>query len=960
MSNRLYPLSLSFLCGVLVLNPAFAQSNLPTPTDTDHSVPMKALPLPENTDVRVLDAAYQTYLANKEVAEAYHVAVKAVEKYPHDLQWRERLANAALWNNKGRVAVAQWLYVATHKVDNLDAIEKGIHIAEQLHAYDALITLYQLRMKHPMPEKRRKQYDLLLTVAYAKSGAPEDAIAFLQSKPIDQLTKEEIQTLITLHYNLYETQQVLVLIDDYEKRFGLTVHLALQKAKILTDQNKLGLAFETLKSVQDAPDTTVAYWQQLGELAWQTQHLPVAALAYEKLFSLEKYSEHELQRLIILYEKEKKERAFDLAVFGWEKFKTEYFFQQVIYLGLTLNKLDHLKLLMDGLNPEQRQKFEATKSFKETEILYYQAKKNWDKVSDLYLNAIKNFPADNAFRRDYLWFLIDRELDGLLKVRTEQWQSLAVKTPDLWDVYASAYIKLKEDAKAELFYKKLIVKYPDDYRWYMGLSAALGGGDLGGAQTKQGALSRAARLRAWQLLNQMLAKDHGFKNAEETNNYAYLSMQFGAPDFSDSWMRRLDHDSNDGMLNSILMDMLFFKEYHHMSHLLLAHYKHSPLTIENWIHLRAALIDGDTDEMAHLLEYHAKTLPERDRPIAAERSGQPRLAQQLAFEGLENKSYDNNLYDIYQNLVLKYPNKWQTATGYRSFTGLSGPEVNALIQQLIGLHSALIVRTYNWLPKLTDTSQISRAPDVVHYLLVGFIRYFQEGQLLAAVGERHAFKTNPTGLFQFTYPVNHLITTYFDLGFNQESTDSVPLRLVGMRDYFNARASILFTTRDQLSLRMGDDLLYGEDRTYLGNAWHTEIAFDHAYRFAYPDPHLIFSIAHHHNSRASALSSFMRQFIPANAVGNTFYIPQSSTDFNVLLTLGMKYLDEYTHGWRPFFSLGAAYNTEFGFGYSANVGIAGSVMGRDHLAFFTEYAKSTSDTGGEPTLYIAAKYTYYY
>ena len=56
--------------------------------------------------------AYEIFLANRNVRDAYRVAEAAVQQAPHDLTWRERLAQVAEWDGKPALALQQWLHIA--------------------------------------------------------------------------------------------------------------------------------------------------------------------------------------------------------------------------------------------------------------------------------------------------------------------------------------------------------------------------------------------------------------------------------------------------------------------------------------------------------------------------------------------------------------------------------------------------------------------------------------------------------------------------------------------------------------------------------------------------------------------------------------------------------------------------------------------------------------------------------
>ena len=59
----------------------------------------------------VYDIAYQTFLANQNLHDAYIIAKAAVEQEPNDFFWRKRYAQIARWFDHPQQSLTQWLYL---------------------------------------------------------------------------------------------------------------------------------------------------------------------------------------------------------------------------------------------------------------------------------------------------------------------------------------------------------------------------------------------------------------------------------------------------------------------------------------------------------------------------------------------------------------------------------------------------------------------------------------------------------------------------------------------------------------------------------------------------------------------------------------------------------------------------------------------------------------------------------
>ena len=81
-------------------------------------------------DERIYSLAYDAFLGNRNLADAFRVADSAVRQRPDDLAWRERLAKVAEWHGQPRVALDQWLLLARRDAPALAAA--WVHLHTQL------------------------------------------------------------------------------------------------------------------------------------------------------------------------------------------------------------------------------------------------------------------------------------------------------------------------------------------------------------------------------------------------------------------------------------------------------------------------------------------------------------------------------------------------------------------------------------------------------------------------------------------------------------------------------------------------------------------------------------------------------------------------------------------------------------------------------------------------------------
>jgi len=95
-----------------------------------------------------------------------------------------------------------------------------------------------------------------------------------------------------------------------------------------------------------------------------------------------------------------------------------------------------------------------------------------------------------------------------------------------------------------------------------------------------------------------------------------------------------------------------------------------------------------------------------------------------------------------------------------------------------------------------------------------------------------------------------------------------------------------------------------------------------------------------------------------------YFLPEGSTTWGVCFGMGenlggQNLRDVYTRGWRHFYDVCRNRNTLNGAGYSAALGVAGSVTGEDHVSLGFEQSSGGAGTGAM-TRSVALRYRHYF
>jgi hypothetical protein len=79
--------------------------------------------------------------------------------------------------------------------------------------------------------------------------------------------------------------------------------------------------------------------------------------------------------------------------------------------------------------------------------------------------------------------------------------------------------------------------------------------------------------------------------------------------------------------------------------------------------------------------------------------------------------------------------------------------------------------------------------------------------------------------------------------------------------------------------------------------------------------------------------------------GAAFFLPPSFSVYGVYAGFGTFYQTNYTRGFRPFADIGINHNTVTGAGYSALLGLSGTVTGEDWLMVYASASQGGNGTG---------------
>jgi len=182
--------------------------------------------------------------------------------------------------------------------------------------------------------------------------------------------------------------------------------------------------------------------------------------------------------------------------------------------------------------------------------------------------------------------------------------------------------------------------------------------------------------------------------------------------------------------------------------------------------------------------------------------------------------------------------------------------------------------------------------------------------------------------------------------------DSLAMRMGGMKDRASMGTTYQLSRQDQLGLEFASERYFVQTGARVGSGRHTTLQYTHTYRSEAPNIEFgAFTSWHSYSRTDPALltgrdASILR-YLPNETTPSIDYLLPNNFRFSGLqISTNMRYSQDYTRSLRPFASLALTNHSLNGSGYDFRLGVAGSVLGSDHLMAAINFSKSGLNTTG--------------
>lgn len=946
---RLAP-SLTDRFAAWLVGDAHAQSDAAAPAPTPAMRPY---------DERVYTFAFEVFLANGNVEDAWRVARAAVAQRPEDLAWRERLAKAAEWSRHPAEALEQWLYLA-ERGDREDAWQGVLRLAPGLQATEALFaaTRHQVERGKSSPEALRG-----LALLYEQLGRPREGMKWFEAHHAATHRVISLEIAADLADRAGERDRAIELNQRIIAVAGPDEARTVRTATLLVLAGHFRAAHDLLnrhraKIRPEAGD----YWDLLGDLAWRLQEDESATFAYRTLAQRKEADAGDFDRLVTLLRDTHPEEAARMAGFGFRRFRTPGLLLSALEIFWDRKDLPAMQREYDALGPGGEAPFANTPYFYSLRAQYRQARADLRGARADLERAMAIAPQNADLKTAYTWLLIDSKDPAALR---KQLEDIARTTPadkELWALQAAGWTTLAEPRRALPFHARLAHAQPEDYLVLMAWADAL-------EQAGQAGESGRVRHQAWTVARRAAAAGEAKEDRSLRETIARLALTLAPADTALAVVRDMmrrdfnpaiapDEKNRSAAVKELVLSWAIStgQTANARSWLWLQYGR--KLAAPGWAEVAIALADNDTAAAERLLSDKREGIPADARIEAARMLRQNRLAQTLAFEAQTHRPDDDNLHLQLSDTLLEGANRViGSATSSQRGVIRSRP-LEGQLQVWVTPRLRLALEWREATQSGIDPRVLTGVPARDREARVTLRQLLDSGWVEAGFGERSAFADRSSLRLGLFTQWSTRLSTLLSAGRNERTLDSTALAIAGSKNEIAARFQYAFAKREYLAGGWRRVRYQTQNGAQLGSGSATEFELGHRMRIEYPDLTLRLTAANYRFSAGGNADPRTAQLNPLGGVpGADFFIPKDSRILGAGIGFGESVRESHSRALRPWGSFTRTSSSLSGSGYNALFGVGGSVLGADQLSLYWNRSRG-GGTSGSSILEYGLRYEF--
>ena len=956
--------------------------------------------------------AYDIFLANRNLADAFRVAEAAVRQMPDDAAWHKRLAQVAEWDRKPDVALREWRWLALHGGGE-ESLLAVLRLAPGLGDYDTLLEAWKrIAADRALDEAQWRA----LADLFEQAGRPREGIRFFEERYAGESAPILLEMAARLAQRSGDDEQAHSLYVRLLERHGFSADRLLKITTLDLQKGHYQQAYDLLQKYRGkVGEKEAAYWKLLADLAWQLQRDDAAADAYRRLAAAGNLAREDFSRLIYLLGDSQQEEAAALAELAYRKFGDREMLLRALEIHAARHDLPAQKRLFESVAADRNANFSDNARFFLMRAQYHQAIGAFQPARADFRRAAAIAPNDANIVNAMLWFLIDSHDHSALRAMVEETIARGDhQNPAYWGVLAAAYQVLDQPARAVAYYTRQLKQGGQDFLWLVNYADAL-------EQDQQAGMAWRVRQHAWlQLRRNPPGTAVALPFSPDMLAAARLAMLAYPHDPGLELVRSVLRQDRlvkrdaaaDRLTNELVLGWAISNERYSSARAWL--WRRYGLTLSRplWGDAMAAVAENDTERLDRLIAEQADGMPIYIRNDAARAVDQIRYAQSIVFDGLTVNPNDDEAHLRLSADTLSTAGHVNLETRREQFGPLHGIVQSTQVEAPIVPNLRLAVELGRTRQASGDPSVLGNVPPTESVAGIALKMHGSMGDTEIAVHRRREY--GKTTELRATHAMDIIpgVNLQFGAERHAAATESNPLRVFGMRDQIDATLHYAFSKREYLRLQPSFARYYTQNGDFLGSGNNLSWELGYHIRTEYPDWTARLTGTHTRFKRDGSLdlqknaplvppqlldemraqclqdgvlpASTCNQ-ITSDALGqmsadqatdlrNAYpelynqardgtigsLLPDDANIYGVCFGFGETYQRTYTQAWRPYFDYCATHSNLGGQGYSALLGIAGSIAGHDQFTvYFSQGLGGASYVNGLARE-LTVRYRYYF
>ncbi|MEZ5652132.1 MAG: tetratricopeptide repeat protein [Burkholderiaceae bacterium] len=426
--------------------------------------------------------AFQIFVANGNLGDAYAVATSATEQVPESWVWHIRAAEVAEWSQRPIEALSTWhrLARATGEARFWNHVER---LASGLRDLGKLNDFLSWRLAHAPGDLRAL---VRLAENYEAQGRAGESVALLRKRLADSKRGDEDFRLRTALADVADrtgdTELLMQTLRELDVRYGPAPARAARQARVLETAGRLSEAFDALVAAlgvarldgrHTAEDERKShYWQTLARLAQNLQRSALALECYVRMLALDTYEAIHVRDLAELLRPTMPARAAEVLAHGFHRYHDMGLATLAVGSWLEASRPEQAEQFLATMPAKVRERITGSAEYLKQRAAYYQSADKLDEALADLIQVYRLAPDDMDNRAGMLWTLLAQRDHRRLRATIEQWRGEARAQPALWGPFGAALLALDEPGEA-LPYFVWQARESNDYLWWLAYADAL-------------------------------------------------------------------------------------------------------------------------------------------------------------------------------------------------------------------------------------------------------------------------------------------------------------------------------------------------------------------------------------------------------------------------------------------------------------------------------------------------------